>query len=200
MKIELNMKERSVYETDKGYRFLVLYTNQFGAIIAPLRQSRYYHIDDIMIGEDEAVAIDQIAIHEYKWFQKVGWKHLYEVGNCEYEKIAGSVHRLITGQTRNMPGIGLCYQEEAEEVANRVVKQMPVEALRISKRYFDLLKGCDLNDREGRSYPRRKMFSGAETAGIAMQTVAEIVEKYDVDPITADIMITNAKNIMQSEI
>ena len=47
MKIKMTMDERVVYETDKGYQFLVVYVNQFGAMIAPIRDQKYYHIHDL---------------------------------------------------------------------------------------------------------------------------------------------------------
>ena len=60
-------------------------------------------------------------------------------------------------------------------------------------KYFDLLKGIDLTDRAGRQYPRRKMYSGSETISISLQKVDKMVEMYDVDRLTAEIMINNAK-------
>lgn len=192
MKIKMTMGERVIYETDKGYQFLVLYTNQFGAMIAPIREQKYYHIEDLKVG-DMAVAIDQIAMHEFKWFHKVGLQEIEQISNDRYEKIVGVISRMLSGETTNMPGIGLCYSNEAEELAERLVESRSPEAIKMSMKYFDLLKGIDLTDRAGRQYPRRKMYSGSETISISLQKVDKMVEMYDVDRLTAEIMINNAK-------
>lgn len=192
MKIKMTMDERVIYETDKGYQFLVLYVNQFGAMIAPIRERKYYHIDDLNVG-NMAVAIDQIAMHEFKWFYKVGLKEISQIDNEHYSKIINVVRRMLMGETKNMPGIGLCYADEAEEVAEQLVESRTPEAIRMSMKYFDLLKGIDLTDRVGRQYPRRKMYSGSETISISLQTIDKMIEMYDVDRLTAEIMINNAK-------
>jgi len=192
MKIKMTMDERVVYETDKGYQFLVMYVNQFGAIIAPLREKKYYHISDLSIG-DMAVAIDQMAMHEFKWFYKAGVKEVLQVDNVQYTKIINAVQRMLMGDTKNMPGIGLCFSDEAEDIAEKLVESRSPEAIKMSMKYFDLLKGCDLTDRSGRKYPRRKMYSGSETITISLQKVDKLIEMYDVDRTTAEIMIKNAK-------
>lgn len=196
MKIKMTMDERVVYETDKGYQFLVLYTNQFGAMIAPIREQKYYHINDLKVG-DMAVAIDQIAMHEFKWFHKVGLQEIFQIDNDKYEKIVDVIRRMLMGETKNMPGIGLCYSSEAEEVAEKLVESRSPEAIKMSMKYFDLLKGCDLTDRVGRQYPRRKMYSGSETISISLQKVDKMVEMYDVDRITAEVMINNARVVVE---
>ena len=195
MKIKMTMDERVVYETDKGHRFLVLYVNQFGAIIAPLRDQKYYHIQDIKI-DGMAVAIDQLAMHEFKWFSKVGLKEVFQIDNFLYEKIVDTIREMLLGKTKNMPGIGMCYEYEAEEIAERLIDSKSLESVRMSMKYFDLLKGCDLTDRAGRRYPRRKMYSGSETISISLQKVEKMVENYDVDELTAFIMIQNAKDVV----
>lgn len=195
MKIKMNMGERVIYETDRGYQFLVLYTNQFGAMIAPIREQKYYHIEELKIG-DMAVAIDQIAMHEFKWFHKVGLKEIAQISNDHYEKIVDSISKMLRGETTNMPGIGLCYSNKAEELAEKLVESRSPEAIRMSMKYFDLLKGIDLTDRIGRQYPRRKMYSGSETISISLQKVEKMIEMYDIDPLTAEIMINNAKAVV----
>ena len=195
MKIKMAMDERVVYETDKGYQFLVLYVNQFGAMIAPIREQKYYHIEDLNIG-DMAVAVDQIAMHEFKWFYKVGLREIAQIDNSHYEKIINVICKMLLGETKNMPGIGMCYANEAEEVAERLVESRSPEAIKMQMKYFDLLKGIDLTDRIGRQYPRRKMYSGSETISISLQKIDKLVEMYDVDRITAEIMINNAKAIV----
>lgn len=195
MKIKMTMCERVIYETDKGYQFLVLYTNQFGAMIAPIREQKYYHIDELNVG-DMSVAIDQIAMHEFKWFHKAGLHEIKQIDNDHYEKIVDTINRMLKGETTNMPGIGLCYSNEAEGLAERLVESRSPEAIRMSMKYFDLLKGIDLTDRTGRQYPRRKMYSGSETISISLQKVDKMVEMYDIDRLTAEIMINNAKTIV----
>lgn len=195
MKIKMNMSERVIYETDKGYQFLVMYTNQFGAMIAPIREQKYYHIEALMV-DDMAVAIDQIAMHEFKWFHKVGLQEIKQIENKHYEAIIKVVADMLMGLTTNMPGIGLCYSKEAEDLAKRLVESRSPEAIRMSMKYFDLLKGIDLTDRTGRQYPRRKMYSGSETISISLQKVDKMIEMYDVDALTAEIMINNARRVV----
>ena len=144
-----------------------------------------------------AVAIDQMAMHEFKWFAKVGLKEVFQVDNDSYEKIIEVVKTMLLGKTKNMPGIGLCYENEAEEIADKLVNSRSPEAVRMSMKYFDLLKGCDLTDRTGRRYPRRKMYSGSETISISLQKVEKMIENYDVDETTAIIMIQNAKDAVE---
>lgn len=196
MKIKMAMDERVIYETDKKYRFLVLYVNQFGAMIAPIREQKYYHIDELKVG-DMAVAIDQIAMHEFKWFYKVGLKEITQINNDQYKKIVDTIQRMMMGETKNMPGIGLCYSDEAEKVAEQFVESRSPEVIKMSMKYFDLLKGCDLTDRTGRQYPRRKMYSGSETISISLQKIDKMIEMYDIDPLTAEIMINNAKDVVE---
>lgn len=180
-------RRRCIYVSGKK-KFLVLYVDRFGAVIAPVREKIYYHIDSIILNDEEAVCIDQIQNHKYEWFDRLTDTPVERerISTDKYIKIVSAISDMMMGSTININGVGMCLKSEAEEVVARVkVNKEPQEWYTLITRTANLS-----------GYPKRAIFSHQETLEISKSTSEFVSDKYCTSLEIAQIMINNAKELI----
>ncbi len=178
-------KRRGIYASGKK-KFLILHLDRFGAVIAPIRERKYYHIDSIILNDYEAVAIDQIQNHKYEWFDQLQDTPVEQerLSTEKYIQIVSTISDMMMGSTVNVYGVGICLRSEAEEVVARLkVKKEPQEWYTLITRTPELT-----------GYPKRCIFSYQETLEISKSNAEDISTKYNTSLEVANVMIERAKD------